>query len=73
MAFVAPQSSMTRGLSTTARPAVESVDVTAAATELNNMLVAVSESDFGGYFFPAAGLTLLGAIIVYLSPPLKDE
>ena len=26
-----------------------------------------------GYFFPVAGLTLLGAIITFLSPPLKDE
>jgi len=26
-----------------------------------------------GYFFPVVGLTLLGAIITFLSPPLKDE
>ncbi|KAH8093459.1 hypothetical protein JL720_4594 [Aureococcus anophagefferens] len=48
-------------------------DAPELVTATNNFLVAASENDFGGYFFPVAGLTLLGAIITFLSPPLKDE
>eukprot|EP00539_Tryblionella_compressa_P000192 CAMPEP_0178745736 /NCGR_PEP_ID=MMETSP0744-20121128/7450_1 /TAXON_ID=913974 /ORGANISM="Nitzschia punctata, Strain CCMP561" /LENGTH=48 /DNA_ID= /DNA_START= /DNA_END= /DNA_ORIENTATION= len=36
-------------------------------------MVASSVSDFGGYFFPAAGLLTLAAIILFLAPPLVDE
>eukprot|EP00631_Chrysoreinhardia_giraudii_P003467 CAMPEP_0197413218 /NCGR_PEP_ID=MMETSP1170-20131217/16_1 /TAXON_ID=54406 /ORGANISM="Sarcinochrysis sp, Strain CCMP770" /LENGTH=90 /DNA_ID=CAMNT_0042939745 /DNA_START=56 /DNA_END=328 /DNA_ORIENTATION=+ len=74
VAFVAPQSGLAR-----AQPrhvtAAAPVDVAMSAdlSSLNNMLVAASESDFGGYFFPVVGLTLLGAVITFLSPPLKDE
>jgi len=44
-----------------------------AVSTVNSLLLASNEADFGGYFFPVLGLTLLGAIIVFLSPPLKDE
>eukprot|EP00632_Arachnochrysis_sp_CCMP2950_P013371 CAMPEP_0185692652 /NCGR_PEP_ID=MMETSP1164-20130828/2681_1 /TAXON_ID=1104430 /ORGANISM="Chrysoreinhardia sp, Strain CCMP2950" /LENGTH=94 /DNA_ID=CAMNT_0028359393 /DNA_START=34 /DNA_END=318 /DNA_ORIENTATION=- len=76
-AFVAPHARL--AATSAARPAtvathVAPVDaVVDAAPALQSFLVASSESDFGGYFFPVVGLTLLGAIITFLSPPLKDE
>jgi hypothetical protein len=45
-------------------------DVISAA---NSLIIASSENDFGGYFFPIAGLGLLSAFITFLSPPLKDD
>jgi hypothetical protein len=39
----------------------------------NANVIATSSGDFGGAFYPVAGLTLLGALILYLSPPLADE
>ena len=54
---------------------MESVDMVAVndfiATQ-NANLIATSSTDFGGSFYPVAGLTLLGALILYLSPPLED-
>jgi hypothetical protein len=38
----------------------------------SNVLIAANEGDFGGYFFPTAGLGLLAAIIVFLAPPLEE-
>jgi len=70
---VAPQASVARATPLRVAPDVAVDAVQAAQPQLNQMLLAASESDFGGYFFPVVGLTLLGAIITYLSPPLKDE
>lgn len=39
----------------------------------NSNVIATSAGDFGGYFYPVVGLTLLGALILYLSPPLSSE
>jgi hypothetical protein len=39
----------------------------------NAQLIASSSADFGGNFFPVAGLVALGAFILYLSPPLAGE
>lgn len=75
VAFVAPQAGLSRTVPrhvTSASP-VEDVVSTVDFSAANNMLIAASESDFGGYFFPVVGLTLLGAVITFLSPPLKDE
>eukprot|EP00980_Cylindrotheca_fusiformis_P025824 scaffold14691_cov143-Cylindrotheca_fusiformis.AAC.2 len=36
-------------------------------------MVASSVGDFGGYFFPVAGLGALAALILFLAPPLVDE
>mmetsp|Transcript_12460 Transcript_12460/g.40759 ORF Transcript_12460/g.40759 Transcript_12460/m.40759 type:complete len:101 (+) Transcript_12460:112-414(+) len=85
-AFVAPTSSVstaTRPVSTVQH--FSPVELSSAIAQ-NTMLLA-DESDFGGaprlpvtcltnpagYFFPVVGLTLLSAIIVFLSPPLKDD
>lgn len=50
----------------------ETVDVISQVAD-NAQLIASSVSDNGGYFFPVAGLGSLGAIILYLAPPLADE
>jgi hypothetical protein len=42
-------------------------------SQSSDVLLATSASDFGGSFAPVAGLTLLGALILYLSPPLVDN
>lgn len=39
----------------------------------NANVIATTSGDFGGAFYPVAGLVLLGAFILYLSPPLADE
>lgn len=45
----------------------------ASSVAQNTNLIATSANDFGGYFYPIAGLLLLGALILYLSPPLSTE
>lgn len=52
---------------------VEVVDVATSNIAQNANLIATSAGDFGGYFYPVAGLGLLAALILYLSPPLADE
>lgn len=52
---------------------VEGADVAISNIAANANLVASSSSDFGGYLFPIAGILSLGAIILYLAPPLADE
>ena len=54
----------------TEAPKMIPMEVVDAAT---TNVIATASSDFGGYFAPVAGLTLLGALILYLSPPLVDE
>ncbi|KAH8061189.1 hypothetical protein SO694_00058167 [Aureococcus anophagefferens] len=71
-AFVAPSHSVAPLRAATSMD-MSVADAPELVTATNNFLVAASENDFGGYFFPVAGLTLLGAIITFLSPPLKDE
>mmetsp|Transcript_17447 Transcript_17447/g.17542 ORF Transcript_17447/g.17542 Transcript_17447/m.17542 type:complete len:94 (+) Transcript_17447:42-323(+) len=50
------------------------MDVMIRSSEVLNtaILIASKETDFGGYLGPAIGLLSIGAIIVALSPPLKD-
>ena len=53
---------------------VDVVDVDAVSNFAQNANVLASNAeDFGGYFYPVAGLGLLAALILYLSPPLVDE
>eukprot|EP00638_Chattonella_subsalsa_P016295 CAMPEP_0117825714 /NCGR_PEP_ID=MMETSP0949-20121206/5648_1 /TAXON_ID=44440 /ORGANISM="Chattonella subsalsa, Strain CCMP2191" /LENGTH=58 /DNA_ID=CAMNT_0005665753 /DNA_START=215 /DNA_END=391 /DNA_ORIENTATION=- len=39
----------------------------------NSVLLASKETDFGGAVGPIVSLSLIGAIILVLSPPLKDD
>ena len=52
---------------------VEVVDIAASNVAQNANLIATSAGDFGGYFYPIAGIGLLASFILYLSPPLADE
>jgi hypothetical protein len=61
------------GMSASPAYAADATDVGQAFHTASNILVAANEGDFGGYFFPAFGLGLLAAIIVFLAPPLADE
>lgn len=38
----------------------------------NTNLIATNADEFGGYFYPVAGIALLAVLILYLSPPLAD-
>jgi hypothetical protein len=38
----------------------------------NSHLIATTADENGGYFYPVAGLGLLAALILYLSPPLAE-
>lgn len=52
---------------------IESINVDAISTFAQNAnLVATSADDFGGYSYPIAGLIILGAVILLLSPPLAE-
>jgi hypothetical protein len=52
---------------------LENVDVALTnAIAQNSHLIATSADENGGYFYPVAGLALLAALILYLSPPLAD-
>ena len=50
---------------------MENIDFNSVATTTN--MIATSAADNGGYFFPVVGLGFLGAIILFLAPPLVDE
>ena len=52
--------------------AVVDVDMVSSFAQ-NANVIATSSGDYGGAFYPVAGLVLLGALILYLSPPLADE
>jgi hypothetical protein len=52
---------------------MESVEI--AVTNViaqNSNLIATTADEFGGFFYPVAGLSLLAVLILYLSPPLAD-
>lgn len=52
---------------------MESVEVAVTNVIAQNAnLIATNADEFGGYFYPVAGLGLLAALILYLSPPLAD-
>jgi hypothetical protein len=51
---------------------IADVDVVSNLAE-NVNLIATNSDSFGGAFYPVAGLVLLGALILYLSPPLAGE
>jgi len=50
-----------------------SIDLSAVSDNAN--LIAAKVADYGGLgnLFPVFGLVLLGATIIALAPPLKDE
>ena len=48
-------------------------DIANTAIAQNANLIATSADDFAGYFYPAFGIAILAAIILYFSPPLADE
>lgn len=53
---------------------VENLDVALSNFVYNNAnLIATSAEENGGYFYPVAGLGLLAALILYLSPPLVSN
>ncbi|KAL7549260.1 hypothetical protein ACHAWF_012524 [Thalassiosira exigua] len=69
-------------------PANQAVATPRAATAAPNMLIdgsvmesaastanliATSNADNGGFFFPVAGIVSLAALILFLAPPLVDE
>lgn len=51
----------------------ESVEAITNSVATSSNVVATTAGDFGGYFYPIAGLGLLAALILYLSPPLVDD
>jgi len=52
---------------------VENIDVAVSNIAQTSNLIASNVADFGGYLFPVAGLTVLAAFILYLSPPLVSD
>ena len=48
-------------------------DFTSNVAAASSNVVASSVTDFGGYLFPVFGIISLGALILYLAPPLADE
>merc|ERR1712232_1366831 len=74
-AFVAPGNNavaFARTATETKMSPVEVMDIVNDVASTSN-LVATSASDFGGSYFPVIGLTCLGALILFLAPPLADE
>lgn len=75
-AFVAPTNHA--ALAPRAFTAPKMIPVDAAVTEVSNFaassnVLASNVSDFGGYLFPVFGILGLAGLILYLSPPLKDD
>ena len=76
-AFVAPANRAVanhgRTTSTTApKMMIDASIVESAATNMPN-LIATSSSDFGGAFWPVAGIVSIAALILYLAPPLVGD
>jgi hypothetical protein len=51
---------------------IEGADVAVSNVAQNANLIASNVQDFGGYLFPVFGLLGLGALILFLAPPLAD-
>eukprot|EP00639_Heterosigma_akashiwo_P009113 CAMPEP_0194593588 /NCGR_PEP_ID=MMETSP0292-20121207/23612_1 /TAXON_ID=39354 /ORGANISM="Heterosigma akashiwo, Strain CCMP2393" /LENGTH=98 /DNA_ID=CAMNT_0039452605 /DNA_START=83 /DNA_END=379 /DNA_ORIENTATION=+ len=51
------------------------IDLTSVQSvlESTNVLLASKPTDFGGLYGPIFGLSLIGGLILFLSPPLKDD
>jgi len=49
------------------------VDIATSSIAQTSQMVATNSGDFGGALFPVFGLGILGAIILFLAPPLADE
>lgn len=52
---------------------VETATEIMSSVAQNAQLIATNADEFGGYFYPVAGLALLATLILYLSPPLADN
>lgn len=52
---------------------IEGADVAISNVAANANLIASTQGDFGGYFFPVIGLGAIAALILFLAPPLADE
>lgn len=52
---------------------IENVDVVVSSVAQNANLIATNADEFGGFFYPVAGIGLLAALILYLSPPLASD
>ena len=51
---------------------VEATELISSVAQ-NAQLIATNADEFGGYFYPVAGIGLLATLILYLSPPLADN
>ena len=51
---------------------VEATEIISSVAQ-NAQLIATNADEFGGYFYPVAGIGLLATLILYLSPPLADN
>jgi len=51
---------------------LDGTDMAVSNVVQNANLLASDVQDFGGYLFPVFGLLSLGALILFLSPPLAD-
>ena len=74
-AFVAPANkAVAFGRTSAAQSPKMMVDgsiMESAATNAN--LIATSSGDFGGAFWPVAGIVSIAALILYLAPPLVGD
>jgi hypothetical protein len=52
---------------------VETATEIMTAVAQNTQMIATNADEFGGYFYPVAGIGLLATLILYLSPPLSDN
>ena len=51
----------------------EVADIATSSIAQSSQMVASNAGDFGGALFPVFGLVTLGAVILFLAPPLADE
>ena len=51
---------------------MEATEIVSSVAQ-NAQLIATNADEFGGYFYPVAGIALLATLILYLSPPLADN
>jgi len=49
------------------------VDIATSSIAQTSQMVATNSGDFGGALFPVFGLGILGALLLFLAPPLADE